>query len=143
MYFSDFDKVFQTWQRCKVSIYLFEKQFIMLCKQASETFQTVLENTRFFSRFSISGQCSNFITPENFKKQIFSGVFRGYKIGTLARSGLIWCLVDKVSKFSKPAITCSKLTIKTLEQNISVVNFEQVKCWLGSDNMVFGSKCQG
>ena len=29
-------------------------------------------------------------------------------------------------RHSQPAITCSKLTIETLEQGVSIVNFEQV-----------------
>ena len=38
---------------------------------------------------SIHGQCSHFLPPENTKKkQSFSVVFRGYKLGTLARYGL-------------------------------------------------------
>lgn len=40
----------------------------------------------------ISGQCSYFINlypPENTKKIKFSNVFRGHKMGTLSRNGLI------------------------------------------------------
>ena len=38
----------------------------------------------------ISGQGSNFIPLENTRKPLFSGVFRRYKIGKLARNGLIY-----------------------------------------------------
>ena len=37
-----------------------------------------------------SDQCFHFILPENKWKPSFSGVFRGCKMGTLARYGLIW-----------------------------------------------------
>ena len=35
----------------------------------------------------ISGQCSHFIAPENTRKP--KAALRGYKIGTLARNGLL------------------------------------------------------
>ena len=43
--------------------------------------------------YPISGQCSHFIPSENTRKPLaenfwFSGAFRGYKMGTLARNGL-------------------------------------------------------
>lgn len=41
------------------------------------------------NRLPISGQSSHFKPPENIKKPWFFGVFRGFKIGTLARSGLM------------------------------------------------------
>ena len=37
----------------------------------------------------VSGQCSRFRPPENNRKPLFSGVFRGCEIGALARNGLI------------------------------------------------------
>ena len=40
---------------------------------------------------------------------------------------MIYCLntdVDLITTPSQPAFTCSKLSIKTLEQGVSVVNFE-------------------
>ena len=36
----------------------------------------------------VSGQCSNFIHPENTRKPLIFCVFRGYQIGTLARNEL-------------------------------------------------------
>ena len=54
-------------------------------------------------------------TPKNFW---FSGVFRGYKMGTLARNGLTGgCTLIPVQL----AFTCSKLTIETVEQGVKYV----------------------
>ena len=47
---------------------------------------------------SIFGQCSYFTPPENTRNLWFSGVFRGYKMGTLARNGLI-TVQDKFMNF--------------------------------------------
>ena len=44
-----------------------------------------------------------FYTPENIRKSRFTGVFRGYKTGTLARNGLIERL--KAMQFLK---SCAK-----------------------------------
>ena len=33
-----------------------------------------------------SGQCSHFITPKTQENQRFSGVFKGYKVGSMARN---------------------------------------------------------
>ena len=44
----------------------------------------------FSNAYPISGQCSHFIPPEKTIGNLwFSDVFRGYKIGTLARNGSI------------------------------------------------------
>ena len=59
------------------------------CRQGiAKQYYIMLRPVRKSNDYPISGQCSDFKplkTPEN---KTFSGVFRGYEIGTLARNGL-------------------------------------------------------
>ena len=64
---------------------------------------------KYFIHWSISGQCSHFISPENTGRPLVSDVFRGYyKVGQLARNELRTYL-------STEAVFCKKMFLEILQ----------------------------
>ena len=61
----------------------------------------------------IFGQCSHFISLKTPKKLTFSGVFRGFKMGTLARNELMHCFNRKKQNL-KCYIRLGRLPAQTL-----------------------------
>ena len=58
-----------------------ERKLSSVVTYSNEQFSTL-------TQLNHSEQCSQFIPPENTETQRFSGVFRGYKMGALARNWL-------------------------------------------------------
>ena len=58
--------------------------------------------------------------PESARKPRFSGILKGYKMGTLARDGL---------KHSQQKFGCSKLVVETLESEVCFQNPVKHQIW--------------